>query len=52
MLLVDVEVDDDTRLVDVLIDVETDSEVETDAELEVDSEVEPTTCDSAASVVC
>ena len=51
-LLVDVEVD--TRLVEVLIDVEIDSdvEVEADAELEVDSEVEPTTCDSAVSVVC
>ena len=51
-LLVDVEVD--ARLVEVLIDVETDSdmEVEADAELEVDSEVEPTTCDSAVSVVC
>lgn len=51
-LLVDVEVD--ARLVEVLIDVETDSdaEVEADAELEVDSEVEPTTWESAASVVC
>ena len=48
MLLVDFEDDKEVRL----IDVETDSEVETDAELEVDSEVEPTTCDSAASVVC
>ncbi|MFR0584572.1 hypothetical protein ACLUX0_09750 [Limosilactobacillus mucosae] len=52
MLLVDFEDDKEVRLVDVLIDVETDSEFETDAELEVDSEVEPTTCDSAASVVC
>lgn len=53
-LLVDVEVDDDAKLFEVLIDVETDSdiEVEADAELEVDSEVEPTTCDSAVSVVC
>ena len=48
VLLVDFEDDKEVRL----IDVETDSEVETDAELEVDSEVEPTTCDSAASVVC
>lgn len=53
-LLVDVEVDDDAKLFEVLIDVETDSdiEVEADAELEVDSEVKPTTCDSAVSVVC
>ena len=51
-LLVDVEVD--AKLFEVLIDVETDAdiEVEADAELEVDSEVEPTTCDSAVSVVC
>lgn len=47
-LLVDVEVD--TRLVEVLIDVEIDSDVEVEADAEL--EVEPTTCDSAVSVVC
>lgn len=47
-LLVDVEVD--ARLVEVLIDVETDSDMEVEADAEL--EVEPTTCDSAVSVVC
>ena len=47
-LLVDVEVD--AKLFEVLIDVETDADIEVEADAEL--EVEPTTCDSAVSVVC
>ena len=43
-------VDNDDKLFEALIDIETDSEV--DIELTVDSEVEPTICDSAVPVVC